>query len=67
MTFTRGFEVGRRELDPCFVYFEARPFPIAWHRALPKAKWIDLLPVCKEDGSVAPRHVSKATYTLRTV
>lgn len=59
-------EPRKRELNPCFIHVEARTLPKAWHRALPKAKVIDLLPACRESGLVAPRHVSKTTYTLKT-
>ena len=57
-------EPRKRELNPRFIHFEARPLPKAWHRALPKAKVIDLLLACRESGLVAPRHVSKAAYTF---
>lgn len=35
--------------------FEARPLPNAWHRALPRAKSIDLLLACKEGGVAGSR------------
>lgn len=36
-------EPRKREVNPCFIHLEARPLRKAWHRALPKAKEIDLL------------------------
>ena len=38
-------EPRKRELNPRFIHFEARPLPKAWHRALPLG-WED--PLVKE-------------------